>query len=105
MPLAENMEVLVAWSHTRYGPTRVPRSVSRMLILLLAVVLGVGAFFYLRNLKSSSADDGKSAVGVAAAGQVPAAPSVVRNDRPPTGALLAPGGPATRPAARPAADA
>src|SRR5688572_7368930 len=100
--LLENTEVLVASSHRsgglHYGSSRSPRNASRYLILGLSALVGIGAFFYLKNLKSSRGDDARETVAPAA-GNEAARVAAARDVRPPSGALLAPGNPATKPVA------
>ena len=85
-----------------YGSRRPSRNASRMMILGLSALVGVGAFFYLKNLKSSRGDDAGEAVAPAA-GTEATRVAAAREVRPPSGALLAPGNPATKPVAKPVA--
>jgi lipoprotein-anchoring transpeptidase ErfK/SrfK len=90
----------VAWSHRsgglHYGSSRTPRNASRYLILGLSALVGIGAFFYLKNLKSSRGDDAAE-TAAPATGNEAARVAAAREVRPPSGALLAPGNPATKP--------
>ena len=75
-----------------------------MLILGLSAAVGIGAFFYLRNLKSSRGDDARGPAAAPAAARAAGADvprvAVARDTRTPSGALLAPGNPATKPVAQ-----
>ena len=91
----------MAWSHRsgglHYGSSRSPRNASRYLILGLSALVGIGAFFYLKNLKSSRGDARETVAP--AAGNEAARVAAAREVRAPSGALLAPGNPATKPVA------